>query len=103
VSRFRVTFSPEADAQLVGLYNYIADRASPDIAKRFTDGIVDYCESFETFPERGLKRDDLRRGLRLVGFRRRATIAFNVAASTVVIVGVFYGGQDIGAAFEAEG
>ena len=49
---YTVVFSPEAEAQLLELYGYIADRASPEIAARFTDGIVAYCESLATFPLR---------------------------------------------------
>ena len=49
----RIVFSPEADAQLIGIYRYIAREASPATAERFTAAIADYCERFETFPERG--------------------------------------------------
>lgn len=90
----RVLFSPEAEAQLVGLYRYIAVEASPTIAWRFTGAIVDYCEGFKTSPHRGTRRDDLRPGLRTVGFRRRATIAFAVDDDAVTILGVYYGGRD---------
>lgn len=38
-------------------------------------------------------RDDLLAALRTVGFERRATIAFVVAADAVLIEGIFYGGQ----------
>jgi hypothetical protein len=46
-------------------------------------------------PERGTKRDDLRPKLRTVGFRRRATILFEVdfAVRRVVIHGVYYAGR----------
>jgi toxin ParE1/3/4 len=47
---YPVVFAPEAEEQVVALYNYIAISASPDIAKRYTDGILSYCESFRTFP-----------------------------------------------------
>jgi toxin ParE1/3/4 len=47
-----------------------------------------------TFPERGTRRDDLAPGLRTIGFERRATIAFRVGRTDVVIVRIFYGGQD---------
>jgi toxin ParE1/3/4 len=97
--RYRVIFSPEADAQLVNIYRYINESASPAIAKRFTDAIVDYCEAFDRFPQRGAKRDDLRPGLRTVGFRRRVAIAFTITDDTVTIIGVFYGGQDYEASF----
>lgn len=46
----RVDFSPEAEEQLAALYCYIAAAASPDIAARYTEAIVSYCESLRTFP-----------------------------------------------------
>ena len=91
---YRVVFTPEADAQLVALYDYIATKASPQVALRFTTSIVAHCEAFKTFPRRGTRRDDLHEGLRIVGFRRRVTIAFTVAQDAITIAGVFYGGQD---------
>ena len=48
----------------------------------------------ETFPERGTRRDDIRPGLRTMGFERRATIVFQVRKSEVVIVRVLYGGRN---------
>ena len=45
----RVVFSPEAQEQLAALYRYIAQAASPDVAARYTDAIVTYCESLRTF------------------------------------------------------
>ena len=72
------------------------------IADRFTGAIVDYCEKLETFPHRGTRRDDLRPGLRTIGFRRRVTIAFAVEADAVTIIGIFYGGQDFEAALQID-
>ena len=89
-----VIFTPEAEKQLVAIYQYVSAEASPAIAERFTASIVDYCEGFDTFPQRGTQRNDLRLGLRIVGYRRRVTIAFAVDTSTVSILGVYYGGQD---------
>lgn len=91
---YRIVFSPEAEDQLVALYSYIAAAASPDIAARYTEAIVNYCESLGTFPHRGTMRDDVRPGLRITNYRKRAVIAFDVDAEQVSIVGVFYGGQD---------
>lgn len=90
----RVVFSPEAEKQLVALYSYIAAAASPDIAARYTEAIVSYCESLCTFPHRGTMRDDVRPGLRITNYKKRAVIAFDVDAEQVSIIGVFYGGQD---------
>jgi toxin ParE1/3/4 len=95
----RIVFAPEARDHLVALYRYIAERGSAAVAKSYTDAIVDYCERLADFPRRGTKRDDIRPGLRTVGFRRRITIAFVVGTATVTILGVFYGGQDYETAF----
>ena len=91
---YSVVFSPEAEEQLAELYGYIATAASPEIAARYTEAIVNYCESLCTFPKRGTMRDDVRPGLRITNYRKRAVIAFYVDAERVSIVGVFYGGQD---------
>lgn len=90
----RVVFSLEAEDQLIALYRYIAEAASPEIAAKYTEGIVSYCESLSTFPHRGIVRDDVRPGLRVTNYRNRTVIAFAVDAELVSIIGVFYGGQD---------
>jgi plasmid stabilization system protein ParE len=90
----RVVFSPEAGEQLAALYDYIAVAASPAIAARYTEAIVSYCESLSTFPYRGTLRDDVRPGLRITHYKKRAVIAFDVSADQVSIIGIFYGGQD---------
>ena len=90
----RVVFTPEALDQLAALYQYIAVAASPTIALRYSDAIVSYCESLSIFPHRGTVRDDLRMGLRVTHYKKRAVIAFAVEADWVYIIGVFYGGQD---------
>ena len=94
--RYSVVFTPEAEEQLAGLYRYIALKASPEIAEKYTSAIVTYCEEMDSFPHRGTRRDDVRPGLRITNYKRRAVIAFTVdeIAKTVVIIGVFYGGRD---------
>ena len=76
------------------MYSYIAAAASPEIAARYTEAIVTYCEGLRAFPHRGTRRDDVRPGLRIINYRKRAVIAFFVDAEQVSIIGVFYGGQD---------
>lgn len=102
MKRFRVLYSARAADQLEALYLYIAGDTGPDRAAGYVDAITDYCDSLETFPHRGQRRDDMRPGLRLIGFRRRVTIAFTVEDASVTILGVFYGGQDVEAALRAE-
>jgi plasmid stabilization system protein ParE len=91
---YRIIFSPEAEEQLASLYSYIATTASPDIAARYTESIVKYCESLRTFPHRGVRRDDLRPGLRITNYKTRTTIAFDVTGNLISIIGVFYGGRN---------
>lgn len=97
-----VVFGPDAEKQLVALYRHLAVAATPGIAAEYTDAIVAFCEGLQTFPQRGSRRDDIRPGLRIIGFRRRVAIAFAVDGATVTILGVFYGGQDHEAALRAD-
>lgn len=97
---YSVDFTPEAKRQLDELETHIAGAVSPTVAARYVDSIVDYCESLQTFPHRGTRRDDLRPGLRTIGYRRRVTILFEVAGETVNIIGIHYGGQDYGSALQ---
>ena len=41
-----------------------------------------------------MARDDVRPGLRVTNYKKRAVIAFAVEKDLVYIVGIFYGGQD---------
>ncbi|MFG6447451.1 type II toxin-antitoxin system RelE/ParE family toxin [Roseateles sp. BYS180W] len=92
--KYQVVFSPEALDQMAELYRYIAQAASPDVAAQYAEAIVSYCESLCTFPLRGTPRNDVRPGLRITHYKKRAVIAFDVDAGVVSIIGVFYGGQD---------
>lgn len=92
--KYLVKFSPEAMEQLADLYQYIAFEASPEIALGYTEAIVNYCENLCIFPLRGTARDDVRPGLRVTNYKKRAVIAFAVEKDLVYIVGIFYGGQD---------
>jgi len=67
-----VVFTPEAEEQLAAIYRYIAARASPKTAKRYTNAIVSYCEAMQTFPHRGTRRDDIRPGLRITHQKKSA-------------------------------
>ena len=90
---YQVVFSPQALEQLAALYHYIAVAASPDVAQRYTEAIVEYCETLHTFPLRGSKRDDIRPGLRVTNYKGRTVIAFDVSGALVSVIGIFYGGQ----------
>lgn len=92
-----VSFSPESEAQLLALYRFIAARASPAIAQRYTEAIVARCEALADMPRSGKARGDLRRGLRVISFRRRVVIAYALGdGDAVTILALYYGGQDWG-------
>ena len=69
---YRVVFSPEALEQIAELFRYVAEATAPDIAARYTEAIVSYCESLSLFPIRGTKRDDIRPGVRITNYKKRA-------------------------------
>jgi toxin ParE1/3/4 len=98
-----VSFSPEAKADLLRLYDYKAYHSGTERALSYTDRIREYCMSFADFPERGTGRDDLWPGLRTVGFEKRVAIAFHVTADTVIIDRVLYGGRDLESAMSEDG
>jgi toxin ParE1/3/4 len=82
---------------LLALYRYIATHGSPLAAIGFVERIESVCTSLRDFPERGMRRDDLRPRLRIIGFERRDSIAFHVAGPSVVIDRIFYGGRNLDA------
>ena len=94
-----VLFSPEASQDLIELYEYVSENAGPARALAYVERIEAYCGGFATLPERGTRRDDLRPGLRTVGFERRITIAFHISDATVTIDRILYGGRDLGGVF----
>lgn len=93
---YTVVFAPEAEDDLVELYEYVAEHGSPTIAARYTEALVEYCEGLGNFAHRGTRRDDIRPGLRITNYKHSAVIAFEVNESrnSVAILGVYYGGRD---------
>jgi toxin ParE1/3/4 len=94
MKKFEVSFRPQAETDLLGLYRYIAEEAGHQVAGAHIDRIEAACMALETLPKRGTPRDDIRPGLRTIGFERRATIVFQVKKADVVIVRIVYGGRD---------
>ena len=93
---YSVVFDAAARRDLENIFDYIGSRAGSTIAERFTTRLYQYCASLSHTPERGTRRNELRPGLRTIGYKRRATIVFRVDRTkrTVVILGVYYGGQN---------
>lgn len=93
--KYKVVFNPEAKADLLNLYSYIADRNSETRAFAYVQRIEDLCLSLQTFPTRGKPWKSIRPGMRVLGFERRVSIAFQVNVETVVIFRVLYGGRNL--------
>lgn len=89
-----VEFSDDARVDLIALYDWIAAKASPDIALGYIERLESFCLGFNVASARGHTRNDIRDGLRIVGFEKRVTIAFTVTDNSVIILRLFYGGQN---------
>lgn len=90
-----VVYSKRAEADLVSIYRYIAVNSEQERALAYTARIRAFCVSLETFPERGESWSHVTRGLRVVGFERRVSIAFRVTKDRVTILRILYGGRDL--------
>lgn len=90
-----VRFSARAIEDLGEIFDYLLPLAGEQVARRHVAELHAYCIGLEQFPKRGTIRDDLRPGLRLVGFNRQATIAFAVRDGKVTILRVFGRGRDV--------
>jgi toxin ParE1/3/4 len=91
----RVVFASRAKADLIELHDWIAERSSAAIAAAYLQRLEIYCQGFALAGERGHRRDDIRPGLRVVGFKRRIAIAFIVEAEQVIVLRLYYGGRAI--------
>jgi len=97
--KFKVVVTPEARDDLYELYDYISEHGSPQRAMAYVERIEKACLSLQTLPNRGMLREDLRPGLRVMGFERWASIAFRVGSDTVAILRILYGGRSAERAF----
>ncbi|MCU9995929.1 type II toxin-antitoxin system RelE/ParE family toxin [Mobiluncus mulieris] len=100
----KVVYSARAEQQLWELQDYIAVKSGfLDVGESFISEIVDFCDSMGELPLLGTLHEDLRPGLRIVGFRRRVVIAYVARAKRIEILGVFYGGQDYESRLSTDG
>ncbi|WP_295044801.1 type II toxin-antitoxin system RelE/ParE family toxin [uncultured Paracoccus sp.] len=90
----QVVFAPEAAEDLAGLYDWIANAASPAVAIAYLGRVEGFCRWLGIASERGHLRADIRPNLRIIGFERRLTVAFAVGDETVTILWVFAAGRD---------
>ena len=98
----KVFLSPRAEAQVAAMHSYICGQSGEARADMVIDCLLGACLGLDMFPARGSRRDDIHPGLRIIGFRRQATIAFIIEAERVVIHGILGRGQDVGRLFDDE-
>ena len=89
-----VEFAPEALDDLRSMYDWITGAASSGTALAYITRLEGFCRGMAMASERGHLREDIRPGLRIVGFERRVTIAFTVTETRVTILRLFYAGKN---------
>ncbi|MCG6115465.1 MAG: type II toxin-antitoxin system RelE/ParE family toxin [Mesorhizobium sp.] len=89
-----VIFAQAARADISDIYEWISANSSWERAGGFITRLEKACMSLDLASERGTNRDDIREGLRLVGFERSLTIVFEVTEKEVSILRIFRAGRD---------
>ena len=97
--RRKIILAPEATDNLSNLAVWISEAASQGVARNYVARVKAYLTGFDLASERGALRNDLRPGLRTVGFERRLTIAFTTTEPEVRMLRVFRAGRDWTSAF----
>lgn len=95
MKRYRIAFTERALRHFQDIGGYLKEKAGSKIAMRYVAHLQRRCHDLKTAPMRGRKADDISPGLRIIAFRKSVNIAFSIDGNTVIIHGIFYGGQDI--------
>jgi toxin ParE1/3/4 len=86
---------PDAADELDQLYDYIAEQSGSARAWSYVVSVRSFLHDLCAYPERGSLRSGSLEGLRIIGFRRRVSIAFVVRENDVLVLGFFYAGRNI--------
>lgn len=97
--RYVVRLQPGAKSDLDSLRTYITGQSGPVLADEFVGRLLAHLEGFDVLPKRGTERPDVRENLRLIGWDKVVTIAFEVrdAIDEVWIIAISYRGIDLAA------
>lgn len=96
MKRYRIVYDDAALHDLADLELWIGSQASRRVAADYVSRIRAACGRLRHYPQRGATRDDVRPGVRILGFGGRVNIAFEVENDRVVIIRVLYGGRQFG-------
>ncbi len=95
-----VQYSIRSEDDAARILETVETAAGLTTALNYLRRLRDFCERLEFGAERGTRYNDIRHGLRIVGFERRVTVAFTVDEDRVTVLRLFYGGQDWKREFE---
>jgi toxin ParE1/3/4 len=88
-----LVFRPLALTDLDAIYEYI-EPDNPRRAATFVQDILTGCRTLCTYPEIGPARGDIAPGLRIRPMLGRVVVCYRIAEAHIVVLRVFYGGQD---------
>jgi toxin ParE1/3/4 len=89
-----VILSPEAERDLNDIDRWVLMRAGPATALAYVSRIERFLVTLDLGSERGTLRNDVRQGLRVIGFERSLSIAFTVDETQVTILRIFRRGRN---------
>ena len=92
--RRKVVYDADANTDFLRLFQWLAQVSSPGIALRFVERLEARISNLDIGSLRGAARDDIAPGLRIVPIGRRVVVAIRVTATDVLVLRLFYGGQD---------
>lgn len=93
----KVEFALTAEQDLRSIHDWIADT---ETSVAYLRRIRAQCDQLANFPNRGTPHDHIVKGMRTIGFERKATIAYLVESDRVLILRVLHKGRDIGRSFD---
>lgn len=94
----RVTRRPQAEADVLEIWDYIAEDSVFD-ADRWVDRLDEKLSLWATQPLMGRNRDELATGIRSLAFGRYVVL-FEPLPNGIDVVRVLHGSRDIDASFE---
>jgi toxin ParE1/3/4 len=97
-----VDWSPEAEQDLLAIWNYVAREASPDVADEQLRSLDRACEALAQWPHSGRARDELFRGVRSIAVEAYV-VFYRVEDSAIEIVRILHGRRDVDAIFSRTG
>ena len=93
MKRHAIIYDRNAILDLAELHSWVGIETSERIASAYLKRIRLFCRQLRHFPHRGVQRDDIRHGVRIITFEGRVDIAFEVKGDRVIIIRALYAGR----------